>query len=84
MGAFFKENRFIRISEVPSITERLPLLEDEAILRNLLLSMYALKHMRGSAVLEPTHDNNTFTEEQLALALVKGKVELKGSFLRVA
>ena len=46
--------------------------------------MYALKHLRGSAILDVAHDNNTYTEEQLALALVTGKVGFSGTLLRVA
>ena len=84
MDAFFSEHRFVRISALPPKCERLPLLEDQPMLRNLLLTMYALKHLRGNAILDTTHDNNTYTAEQLALALIEGKVGFAGSFLRVA
>ena len=84
MDAFFAEHRFVRINALPPRSERLPLLEDAPLLRNLLLTMYAMKHLRGNAILDVAHDNNTYTEEQLALALVAGKVGLSGAFLRVA
>ena len=84
MDAFFSEHRFVRINALPPKCERLPLLEDQPLLRNLLLTMYALKHLRGNAILDTTHDNNTYTAEQLALALIEGKVGFAGSFLRVA
>lgn len=84
MDAFFTEHRFVRISALPPKCERLPVLEDQPMLRNLLLTMYAMKHLRGNAILDTAHENNTYTEEQLALALIEGKVGFTGSFLRVA
>ena len=84
MDAFFSEHRFVRINSIPPKSERIPVLEDQPMLRNLLLTMYALKHLRGNAILDVAHDNNTYTEEQLALALIEGKVGFTGSFLRVA
>jgi len=83
MDTFFSGQRFIRINAIPSKSERLPLLEDASLLRNLLLTMYAMRHLRGNAILDVAHDNNTYTEEQLALALVAGKVGFTGAFLRV-
>jgi len=44
--------------------------------------MYALKHLHGNAILEASHENNTYTEEQLAHALITGKVSLNGALLR--
>ncbi len=82
MDSFFSRNRFVRISAIPPKSERLPLLEDERLLRSLLLTMYALKHLRGSAILDAAHDNNTYTVEQLAHALLNGKVAFTGAFLR--
>ena len=84
LGAYFSEHCFIRINAVPPKSERLPLLEDEPLLRNLLLTMYAMKHLRGNAILDVAHENSTYTEEQLALALVAGKVGFSGAFLRVS
>jgi hypothetical protein len=46
--------------------------------------MYTLKHLRGTAILEPSHENDAYTEHQLATALVNCRVSLTGSFLRVA
>jgi len=83
MDSFFSSHLFVRINAIPPKSERLPLLEDARLLRNLLLSMYALKHLRGGAILEPSHENNTYSEEQLAWALVQGKVSFQGAFLRM-
>ena len=84
MDVFFRKHRFVRISAIPPKSERLPLLEDAPLLRNLLLTMYAMKHLRGNAILEPSHQNTTYSEEQLALALVTGKVGFSGAFLRIS
>jgi hypothetical protein len=83
MDAFFSKHRVIRMNATPPRSERLPLLEDAPLLRNLLLTMYALKHLRGNAILDVAHENNTYTEEQLAQALLEGKVSFSGAFLRV-
>ena len=84
IDAYFSEHQFVRIAVVPPKAERMPLLEDEPLMRNLVLTMYAMKHLRGNAVLDVAHENNTYTAEQLALALVMGKVGFTGAFLRAA
>jgi len=82
MDAFFSEHRFVRINAMPPRSERLPLLEDAPLLRNLLLTMYAVKHLRGNAILDAAHENNTYTEEELAHALLTGQTGLAGAFLK--
>ncbi|HOZ48659.1 MAG TPA: hypothetical protein PLO37_15670 [Candidatus Hydrogenedentes bacterium] len=54
------------------------------MLHNLFLTMYVIGHLRGNAILEPTDENNTFSEAHLAEAQVTGKVRFAGTFLRVA
>ncbi len=84
MDRFFEKHRYIRMRTAPKNTAELPLLEDLANLRNMVLTMYAIKHLRGDAILEVSHQKDTYNEEELALALITGKVELNGAFLRVA
>lgn len=84
MERFFAKNRFLRMRAAPKDMGELPLLDDLANLRNLILTMYAAKHLRGDTILEVSHENNTYTEEQLALALINGKTDILGAFLRVA
>jgi len=84
MERFFSKNRFVRMRSAPSSVAELPLLDDLTYLRNLVLTMYAVKHLRGDAILEASHRNNTYTEDELAHALLTGKVSLTGAFLRVA
>jgi hypothetical protein len=84
MDRFFSLHRFVRMRSAPPNVSELPLMEDLTCLRNLILTMYAVKHLRGDAILEATHRNNTYTEEELAHALVTGKVGLQGAFLCIA
>ena len=84
MDAFFSKHRFVRINAMPPKSERLPLLEDQPMLRNLLLTMYAINHLRGNAILDVAHQNTTYTDEQLAHALLLGKVAFTGAFLPTA
>lgn len=84
LDRFFSRCRFVRMQSAPSNASELPLLEDLSYLRNLVLTMYAVKHLRGDAILEASHCNDTYSEAELALALVTGKVGLSGAFLRVA
>jgi len=68
----------------PKNTVELPLLKDLTNLRNLVLTMYAVKHLRGDTLLEASHQNDAYTDEALAHALITGKTDLVGAFLRVA
>ena len=84
MDAYFTVNRLVLATKLPATTVKLSVLEDVPKLHSLLLTMYALRHLRGNAILEPGHENNTYTIEELALALVTGKVSLVGGFVRAA
>ncbi len=84
LDQFFRENRFVRMKGIPENAEELPLLREMGAVGNLVMTMYALKHLRGDAVLDVSHINDTFSEEELALALVTGKTSFQGAFLRVS
>ena len=80
---YFARQRFIRISASSTGANQFPLLEDHApSIRNLLLTMYALKHLRGNVILDANHENTAYSPEQLAHALLTGKTKLDGAFLR--
>lgn len=83
MRKYFTRHRFIRMSELPKQTIPFPILEKVQHPRNLLLAMYILKHLRGDVLLEVSHQNDTYSVEELAAALVTGKLTLTGAFLRV-
>ena len=83
MNAYFRANRFVRIENGRnSGGSRFPVL-GEVDVRNMLLSMYAVKHMRGNTVLEVSHENDTFELEDMAKALIRGDVSVNGVFLRI-
>jgi hypothetical protein len=84
LNRFFVKRQFIRIAASPSATVELPVLADVRYLRNLLLTMFALRHLRGNAVLDVSHENATYTVEELASALLTARVALTGAFLAVS
>jgi hypothetical protein len=83
LDAYFGQHRFIRAERCSKTdTDVFPLLERHD-LRNMLLTMYILRHLRGNTILEATHENDTYTPLDLARALIKREVSLTGIFLRV-
>jgi len=83
LDAHFSRNRFIRAEKCSKTdTDVFPLLEHHD-LRNMLLTMYILRHLRGNTILEATHENHTFDVLSLARALIRKEVSLTGIFLRV-
>jgi hypothetical protein len=52
-------------------------------LRNLLLTMFAIRHLRGNVILDTSYENDTFDLQSFALSLVKEEVQLSGCFLMV-
>lgn len=49
-------------------------------LYNLVLTLYATKHLRSDAIFEVSHQNDSCTEEKLALVLISGKGKLHSPF----
>ena len=83
INSYFTENKFIRVSNVcERDNNTFPLLE-ECDLRNLILAMYIIKHMRGNTILEAVHNNDTYDLISLAQALLKKDISLEGMFLYV-
>ena len=84
LEAHFACHRYVRIRGASSATELFPVLEEERSLRNLLLAMYLLKHLRGNAVVDASHVNDSYSDEELAHALVTGGVNIAGAFALAA
>ena len=83
LNDYFSEHRFIRVSPNSSDKgESFPVLEGFDM-RNMILAMYIVKHLRGNAVLEARHSNDTFDLRALAQALIKREVSVTGVFLRL-
>jgi hypothetical protein len=84
LDLFFRERRFIRAKNVGGADcVAFPVLED-LDLKGMVLTMYAMKHLRGNVVLDVSHENDAFDLQSLAKALVKREVTLDGSFLPAA
>ena len=82
MDRFFSQRRFIRTSTLAGDARDFPVLKSTH-LRNMLLTMYAIKHLRGNVILDAWHNNDTFDLLSLARALLKQGVSLTGGFLEV-
>lgn len=83
LDGYFSRHPLVRVQSVPKDARDLPLLQDMHSMRNLVLAVYAVRHLRGGSLLEASHENTAYTEEELALALMTGKVVLQGGFLPV-
>lgn len=83
LDEYFSARKFIKVDSLSDKTcKEFPLLNDLDI-RNMILSMYIIKHLRGNVILEASHNNDTFDLLSLAQALIKEEVDLMGYFLRV-
>jgi hypothetical protein len=80
MNDFFAGHRFIRIGVEGSRVKSFPVLGDHK-LRELLLAIYCLRHMRGNVILEASHVNESVKLADLAEAILWGRVRLAGSFV---
>ena len=83
LDTYFSKNRFIKASHKQHRSFPFEVLVDVTHLQNILLTMYAMRHLRGNAIFEASHENDTFRVEDLATALLERKVELNGMFLPV-
>nr|BDD45888.1 hypothetical protein 17 [Candidatus Hydrogenedentota bacterium] len=83
LNAYFGKNRFIRMATGKSKFQQFPILETHLDIRNLLITLYVAKHMHGNAIVTADHENDTFTVEALAHALITGKTRVDGTFLPV-
>lgn len=80
---FFGKQKFIKVTTGwHPLGSDFPLLQGLDI-RNLILTMYALNHLRGGVVLEADYENDTYQVEDLARALMEARVDLRGVFLKV-
>ena len=83
LDSYFSKHRFIIASHKQHRLHPFEVLGDVTHLQNMLLTMYAMRHLRGNAILEASHENDTYGVEDLATALLESKVELNGMFLPV-
>ena len=83
MDLYFRRHPFVRMEKIPARAQAFPVLEDCRVLRNLLLTAYVLRHLRGNAIVHAAHENTTFSVRELMQALLDGRTSLAGAFLRV-
>jgi len=80
---YFSNRRFIKVESLPSGSSMDFSVLQDLDLRNMIISMYIIKHLRGNVILEASHNNDTFDLLSLAQSLIKGEVSLDGYFLQV-
>lgn len=83
LNEFFGRNRFIRASKAMNPTDNLRVLPQDDGLTGLLMHMYALRHLRGNVLMDPEHLNDACDLEDLASAVIHGRVELPGGLILV-
>jgi hypothetical protein len=84
LDSYFKGNLFIKMDGIHAKdTTSFPVL-DGLDLKNMILAMYAVKHLRGNTILDASHVNDAFDLISLAGALIKGEVSIDGTFVKVA
>jgi hypothetical protein len=58
-------------------------MQDASVVDRTILAMYIIKHLRGNAILDARHENDTYDLEDLARALLQGEVNVTGNFVAV-
>jgi len=78
----FKRQKYLRIFRTTS-SSLFPFMLEANVVERTVLAMYIIKHLRGNAILDATHENDTFELEDLAGALLRGEVKITGNFVAV-
>ena len=83
LNDYFNEQKFMKVESLPKGSSReFPVLQD-LDLRNMILTMYIIKHLRGNVILEASHNNETYDLLSLVQALINGEVSFNGCFLKL-
>ncbi len=86
LDQFFCSRRFIKVDNLSTQDSNdFPVLYDSKIsdMRNIILTMYIMKHLRGNVILESSYCIDTFDNLSLAQSLLKREVSLEGYFLEL-
>ena len=78
----FRRQKYLRIFRTTS-SSLFPFMQEANCVERSVLAMYIIKHLRGNAILDASHENDTYELEDLALALLRGEVTLHGNFVAV-
>lgn len=82
LDGFFAENCFVRVARDVQYGEQMPVLGREGTLNGLILHVYAMRHLRGNVVIDPSYENDSCGIAELASALISESVRLQGGFVR--
>lgn len=78
----FKRQKYLRIFRATS-SSLFPFMQEANCVERSVLAMYIIKHLRGNAILDAHHQNDTYELKDLARALLRGEVKLSGNFVAV-
>jgi hypothetical protein len=78
----FRSQKYLRVLRTPNPT-LFPFMQDTSVVDRTVLAMYIIKHLRGNAILDASHENDTYDLEDLATALLRGEVSVSGNFVAV-
>jgi len=82
LDSYFCQNLFIKMPNAGNHDPvSFPVIND-CDMKNMVLAMYLMKHLRGNTILDAAHNNDTFDLVSLAKALIMGEVTLSGAFVR--
>jgi hypothetical protein len=82
LDAFFSQHRFLRLGAKPQLKQPFAVLQGHR-LRETLVTLYCLRHLRGNVVLDPAHLNQSVKVADLAAAFLHGQVDVGGCFVPV-
>jgi len=78
----FCRQKYLRIFRT-NTSSLFPFMLEANVVERTVLAMYIIKHLRGNAILDGNHENDTFELEDLAGALLRGEVKITGNFVAV-
>jgi len=82
LNEHFGKQKYLRIPRTSNST-LFPFMKDANVTDRNVLAMYIIKHLRGNAILDATHENDTYELKDLATALLRGDVQVTGNFVAV-
>jgi hypothetical protein len=80
---YFRSRQFIKVKNgYGQECQQFPILQ-ELDLTNLILTMYAIRHLRGNTILDRNYENDTFDLAQLSASLLNEEIKLDCGFLQI-
>jgi hypothetical protein len=82
LSEHFSKQKYLQISRTAHATF-FPFMQESDILDRTVLAMYVIKHLRGNAIVDADHENDTYEVSDLVKALLQGNISVKGSFMAI-